>query len=161
MVGEAVMPAQVTVAAVHDDSSTASAPEAALPPAAAPVFVAEPTPPMAAVPAPAPVVAPVAAHVAAPAAMPQPVRVEPYALPTDTLHSLAAAAGLQWVNSDADKIRAVREAMAAEPAPIRVPREPRRQVLVDDGPLVLVETKKDLSQLKLPFDSSAHGAAAS
>jgi ribonuclease E len=28
-------------------------------------------------------------------------------------------------------------------------------VLVDDGPLVLVETRKDLSQLKLPFDQAA------
>jgi hypothetical protein len=28
-------------------------------------------------------------------------------------------------------------------------------VLVDDGPLVLVETCKDLSQLKLPFDQAA------
>jgi hypothetical protein len=26
---------------------------------------------------------------------------------------------------------------------------------VDDGPLVLVETRKDLSQLKLPFDHTA------
>ena len=42
--------------------------------------------------------------------------------------------------------------MAAEPAAVRTPREPRRPVLVDEGPLVLVETKKDLSQLKLPFD---------
>jgi len=26
---------------------------------------------------------------------------------------------------------------------------------VDEGPLVLVETRKDLSQLKLPFEASA------
>ena len=46
-------------------------------------------------------------------------------------------------------------AMAAEPAPIRVPREIKRVVLADDGPLVLVETRKDLSQLKLPFEQGA------
>ena len=45
--------------------------------------------------------------------------------------------------------------MAAEPLPARVPREPRRHVLADEGPLVLVETRKDLSQLKLPFEPGA------
>ena len=73
-------------------------------------------------------------------------------LQTDTLASLAAAAGLQWVQSDADKISAVRAALAAEPRAVHVAREPRRHVRVDDGPLVLVETRKDLSQLKLPFE---------
>ncbi len=92
---------------------------------------------------------------AATAAAPQPLRVEPYALPTNALQSLAAGAGLEWVNSDAEKVQAVQTAMAAEPAPIRVPREIKRPVLVDEGPLVLVETRKDLSQLKLPFDQGA------
>ena len=73
-------------------------------------------------------------------------------LQTGALASLAAAAGLQWVQSDADKISAVRAALAAEPPAVHVPREPRRHVRVDDGPLVLVETRKDLSQLKLPFE---------
>jgi len=27
-------------------------------------------------------------------------------------------------------------------------------VVVDEGPLVLVETRKDLSQMKLPFETS-------
>jgi ribonuclease E len=85
----------------------------------------------------------------------EPIRIEPYQLPTDELRRLAGSAGLEWVLSDAEKIRAVQQAMAAEPPPVRVPREPRRQVLVDEGPLVLVETKKDLSQLKLPFEASA------
>jgi ribonuclease E len=43
---------------------------------------------------------------------------------------------------------------------VRVPREPRRQVLVDEGPLVLVETRKDLSQMKLPFEQQASERAA-
>jgi ribonuclease E len=89
------------------------------------------------------------------AAAPAPVRVAPYTLPADSLASLATSVGLEWVQSDADKIRAVQAAMAAEPAPLRLPREPRRQVLVDDGPLVLVETRKDLSQMKLPFEQQA------
>ena len=45
--------------------------------------------------------------------------------------------------------------MAAEPQPIRVPRDIRPPVVLDDGPLVLVETRKDLSQLKLPFEQAA------
>lgn len=89
---------------------------------------------------------------AAPAPAPL-VRVAPYALPTDALHGIAQTAGLEWVNSDAEKIRAVQAAMAAEPQPIRVPREPKRHVQADDGPLVLVETRKDLSQVQLPFDT--------
>ena len=114
----------------------------AVAPAPAPVVAATPSPTPSPTPAPAPAPAPQAA----------PVRAAPYMLQTDTLASLAAAAGLQWVQSDADKISAVRTALAAEPKPVHVPREPRRHVLVDDGPLVLVETRKDLSQLKLPFE---------
>ena len=98
------------------------------------------------------------ARAAEPVAPPVPAAV-PYHLPTDSLNALAASAGLQWVQSDADKISAVQAAMAAEPAPVRVPREPRRHVLVDDGPLVLVETRKDLSQLKLPFEQQAAGTS--
>ncbi len=98
---------------------------------------------------------PTAAAAAAAAAPAEPIRIEPYLLPTETLQSLAAQAGLEWVSSDGEKIRAVQAAMAAEPAPVRAPREPRRHVLADDGPLVLVETRKDLSQLKLPFEQSA------
>jgi ribonuclease E len=64
------------------------------------------------------------------------------------------AAGLEWVNSDGEKIAAVQAAMAAEPKPVRVPRQPKPVLVVDEGPLVLVETRKDLSQLKLPFESS-------
>ncbi|HEV8584467.1 MAG TPA: ribonuclease E/G, partial [Methylomirabilota bacterium] len=86
-----------------------------------------------------------------------PIVVEPFVLPTDELQRVAEGAGLQWVNSDADKIRAVQEAMANEPRPIHVPRERKPTAVIDEGPLVLVETRKDLSQLKLPFD---HGAGA-
>ena len=76
-------------------------------------------------------------------------------LPIDTLDAVAASAGLEWVHSDSDKVRAAQAAMAAEVAPPRVPRAPKPPVELDDGPLILVETKKDLSQIRLPFDSPA------
>ena len=44
--------------------------------------------------------------------------------------------------------------MAATAEPIRVPRDIPPVAAVDDGPLVLVETKKDLSQVKLPFETT-------
>ena len=81
--------------------------------------------------------------------------IEPYLLPTAELQTLAGGAGLEWVNSDVEKIRAVQAAMAPEPHPIRFPRDNRPPVVLDDGPLVLVETRKDLSQLKLPFEQAA------
>ncbi|MEK8029908.1 ribonuclease E/G [Ideonella sp. DXS29W] len=95
--------------------------------------------------------------VAPPPPAPQPVRVEPYVLALDELQRIADTAGLTWVNSDADKIRAAQEAMAAEPKPVHVPRERPPVVVVDEGPLVLVETRKDLSQLTLPFDQRSAG----
>jgi ribonuclease E len=89
-----------------------------------------------------------------PAPAPAPVAPpEPFVLPIDRLAELAREAGLEWVSSDADKVRAVQEAMAREPKPVHVPRERKPLVLVDEGPLVLVETRKDLSQIKLPFET--------
>jgi ribonuclease E len=109
--------------------------------------VAEPVAPaVAAVAAPAPIPAPPEA--------PAPVRIEPYVLPMADLQALAGTAGLEWINSDAGKIQAVQSAMAAEPKPIHVPRQPRPPVVIDEGPLILVETRKDLSQLKLPFEQA-------
>ena len=102
--------------------------------------------------APAPVAASVAAPVAAPAPAPAPV-IQAFTLPIDDLQAIAAGAGLQWVNSDADKIAAAQAAIAAEPAPAPLGREPAPVVVIDEGPLVLVETRKDLSQVKLPFEA--------
>jgi ribonuclease E len=59
------------------------------------------------------------------------------------------------VNSDADKILSAQEAIAAEPRPVHVPRERKPAVVLDEGPLVLVETRKDLSQVSLPFEQHA------
>jgi ribonuclease E len=75
-----------------------------------------------------------------------------FELPMDDLQRIAEGAGLKWVNSDADKIAAVQAAIAAEPRPVHVPRERKPVVVVDEGPLILVETRKDLSQVKLPFE---------
>jgi len=104
--------------------------------------------------APAPVAVAVTAPIA-PAPVVEPVRVEPFVLPLNDLSQLAQAAGLEWVNSDADKIRTVQEAIAAEPKPVHVPRERKPVEVVDTGPLILVETRKDISQIKLPFENAA------
>ncbi len=82
-------------------------------------------------------------------------RVQPYQLSVSDLEAVASQSGLIWVNSDAEKIAKVQAAIAAEPAPVHVPRERVPAAVVDHGPLILVETKRDLSQMQMPFDSQA------
>ena len=104
---------------------------------------------------------PVLQAVAEPVAEPvvEPVAVaQPYVLQIEALAEVAREAGLEWINSDPDKVRAVQEAIAAEPKPVHVPREPRPVVLVDEGPLILVETRRDLASLQLPFEVEAQAA---
>jgi ribonuclease E len=125
---EAVAPAQVEV--------VMAAPAPTVEPAPAPVAVAV---------APAPAPAPAAA---ASSGLP---KVQAFALPVESLIEVANSSGLQWVNSDPTKIAAVQAAIAAEPKPTHVPRERAPMVVADEGPLVLVETRKDLSEMKLPF----------
>ncbi|MEP6876770.1 MAG: ribonuclease E/G, partial [Burkholderiales bacterium] len=127
---------------------------AVAPAVVAPAIVAEaaPEPVVVAPPMVAPV-APVVAPAALIATAPVAVTAAPFVLPTDSLQAVAEAAGLQWVNSDAEKIRAVQAAMAATPAQAHVPRERKPVQVGDEGPLVLVETRKDLSQVKLPFET--------
>ena len=79
-------------------------------------------------------------------------KVVSYALPTEALSQMASSSGLQWVNSDAQKIAAAQAAIAAEPRPVHVPRERPPAVQIDEGPLVLVETRRDLSAMTLPFE---------
>ncbi|MGL6109905.1 MAG: ribonuclease E/G, partial [Rubrivivax sp.] len=114
------------------------------------VAQAEHVPASLAVSAPAPL---------APAAVPASAAPASFELPIDDLRALAGTAGLEWVNSDAQRILVVQQAMASEPKPVHVPRTPRPRVTIDDGPLVLVETRKDLSQLKLPFEQQNLPAA--
>jgi len=130
--------------------------------AAAPVStvteVREPEPVRAVRPAVAPVEAApraeVAPRAAAPAVMPRGLpAVQPFVLPLEEMNSVAQASGLEWVNSNAEKVAQVQAAIAAEPRPIHVPREPRPVTVVDEGPLVLVETRKDLRGVTLPFET--------
>lgn len=123
----------------------------ALSPAALPVEVApaEAAEPAAYPTAEAVVAAPVSALEAPPAAP-----AVAFELPIDELQAIARGAGLEWVESDADKIREVQAAIAAQPQPIHVPRERKPMAAVDEGPLVLVETVKDLSQIRLPFEQA-------
>ena len=97
---------------------------------------------------PAQAPAPAAAPLTAATAMP---RVQAYTLPLTQLQQMAISCGLEWVSSDAGKVAAVQAAIAAEPRPAHVPRVRPPAVVIDEGPLVLVETRKDLSELKLPF----------
>ena len=80
-------------------------------------------------------------------------RVASYELPMQQLVEVASASGLQWVNSDAAKIAQAQAAIAAEPKPVHVPRERPPVVVVDEGPLILVETRRDLAKLDLPFEA--------
>lgn len=127
------------------------APETVVSGESAPAPVAEVRAPVAPAPAPA------RTEAAAPTARALP-RVQSYALPLSDLNQIASTAGLQWVNSDTDKIAVVQAAIAAEPKPVHVPRERPAPVVLDEGPLILVETRKDLRDMKLPFEQgSAQG----
>jgi ribonuclease E len=84
----------------------------------------------------------------APAGLP---KVQTYVLPVASLIEVAEGSGLKWVNSDPEKIAQAQAAIAAEPKPVHVPRERPPAVVIEEGPLVLVETRKDLSNLNLPF----------
>jgi ribonuclease E len=161
---QALGPVAATYVAATYEPATYEAPPVALvepePEQAAPVAVVPDTP-VATAPAMAPAVPAVAPVVAA---VPAPVPVAPtpvpaFELPMDTLADVAQRAGLEWVNSDAAKVRAVQEQIAAEPARAHAPREIKPPVAVDEGPLVLVETRKDLSQVKLPFEATAEEPA--
>jgi ribonuclease E len=70
--------------------------------------------------------------------------VQAFTLPVADMQAVAQSSGLEWVNSNPERIAAVQAAIAAEPKPVHVPRERPLLVVVDEGPLVLVETRKDL-----------------
>lgn len=119
-------------------------------PAAAPVAAA-PASPVRPVPVPVAAPAPQVQTAAVPRELP---KVENFALPLGELAQVAESSGLQWVNSDAAKIAAVQAAIAAEPKALHVPRERPAPVQIDQGPLVLVETKRDLNDMTLPFEKT-------
>ncbi|SEA34153.1 Rne/Rng family ribonuclease [Variovorax sp. YR216] len=109
-----------------------------------------------AVPRAQPIVVPASA--APTRAMP---KIQPFVLPLDELAQIAEGSGLQWVNSDADRVAQVRAAIAAEPKPVHVPRERPPAMVLDDGPLVLVETRRDLAGIVLPFEKATQDASPS
>ncbi|MEO8023772.1 MAG: ribonuclease E/G, partial [Polaromonas sp.] len=141
--------------AVALEGHAQAAPELVATATPAPVMAAAAPAPVAAAPA---IVVPAApAAVAAPAARVLP-KVQSYELPLQDLAQVASSSGLQWVNSDAGKIAEVQAAMAAEPKPIHVPRARPPAPQLDSGPLVLVETKRDLRDMTLPFEQPAASA---
>jgi ribonuclease E len=73
----------------------------------------------------------------------------------EDLAQVAQGSGLQWINSDAAKIAETKAAMAAEVQPMKVQRERPAPVVSEEAPLVLVETKRDLGAMPLPFEKSA------
>ncbi len=92
----------------------------------------------------------------APAAAVEPVgmpKLQAFTLPLGELTQIAANSGLTWVNSDAAKIAAVQAAIAAEPQQIHIPRERPAPAQIDARPLVLVETKRNLGTMGLPFQA--------
>jgi hypothetical protein len=84
-------------------------------------------------------------------------RVTRFELPLDELAQIAQSSGLQWVNSNAERVATVAAAIAAEPKPVHVPRERPAPVAIDDRPLILVETRRDLRNMTLPFEDAAAG----
>ncbi len=89
--------------------------------------------------------------VATPLAMP---KVGTFALPMEQLQQVASSNGLEWINSNPERVAMIQAAIAAEPRPVHVPRERPAPVVLDEGPLILVETKRDLSQMHMPFEES-------
>ena len=131
---------------VHLGEPAAAAPSVAVESAPAPIVAAAPAPSAPAVAAPV-----ASASADAASAMP---KVHGYTLPKDDLIQVALGSGLQWVNSDPERVAQVQAAIAAEPQPVHVPRERPAPVVLDSGPLILVETKRDLRNMTLPFEES-------
>ncbi len=78
--------------------------------------------------------------------------VQPFELPLLDLNEIAEGSGLIWVNSNADRVANVRAAIDAESPPVHIPRERPPTVEVNEGQLTLVETRRDLNALVLPFE---------
>lgn len=78
------------------------------------------------------------------------------ALAIENLQNMVQQSGLQWVQSDKEKIATAQAQIAAEPLPTHKPREYTPTAPTATVPLVLVETRKDLNAMVLPFDEN-HG----
>ena len=151
-------PVPAPAPAIAPLEATVAAPVAAPAPVAQAVIAEVVAAPVVQAQAPVAIAAPVPAPALVAAPAPAAVKAVAYDLPIPALQALAAASGLQWINSDAEKIAAVQAAIAAEPKPVRIPRERPAPVVHDEGPLILVETRKDLSLMQLPFEKEEQTA---
>ncbi|CAG9239073.1 ribonuclease E [Paraburkholderia sabiae] len=138
-------PVQVAQPAAETPAAFEPAVEPVVEPVAQPVAepvveVAQAQPVVEPVPEP---VAAQAAPVAAPAE-PQPVRSNGAASgqSAEALTSMLESAGLVWVNTDSDKLRAAQEAASQAVKPARAPRERKPLPPVDATPMQQVETAK-------------------
>ena len=74
-------------------------------------------------------------------------KVQAFDLPVSQLIEMSKSSGLEWVNSNPERVAHVQMIIASEPKPVHVPRERPPIVELDEGPLILVETRKDLTKL--------------
>jgi ribonuclease E len=150
------MPAEPRKSYFSPNVEVATADAAPATAASAPAALAiadKPLAPVALVPEVAPTATPTQAALAV-AVTPGLPKLQPFVLPLAELAEVAQSSGLNWINSDVEKIAAVQAAIAAEPKGIHVPRERPAIVHTDAGPLILVETKRDLGTVILPFESA-------
>jgi ribonuclease E len=56
------------------------------------------------------------------------------------LQQVIESAGMVWVGTDTAKLAEVQTQIQAEPAPMRVVREPKPPATLPQGPMVLIET---------------------
>jgi ribonuclease E len=137
----AVAPVVETQAAAPAPVETA-APAVVEAPAAQPASQAEIVEPQPVVAAVAPAVEPAAVEPAPVAVAPQAPQQAPHhgAVSAEALKPVLEQAGLVWVNTDADKLRAAQEAAAQTVKPARVVRERKPLPALDSAPMQQVET---------------------
>jgi ribonuclease E len=78
----------------------------------------------------------------APVAVAAPAAPRNNGLSAEALQPVLEKAGLVWVNTDSDKLRASQEAAAHVAKPARAPRERKALPPVDNAPMQQVETDK-------------------
>ena len=93
---------------------------------------------------PAPVSAPIKpaapAVVAVSTPAPELPKVAFQPLEETPLQQVLQSAGMVWVGTDSTKLAEVQTQIQSEPAPSRVPREPKPPAALPEGPMVLIET---------------------
>ncbi|MFL9916810.1 Rne/Rng family ribonuclease [Paraburkholderia fungorum] len=134
------------VAPVVEPQAAPAPVETAAPAAVVGAPAAQPAP-QAEIVEPQPVIAAVAPAVEPAAVEPAPVAAAPQTprnggVSEEALKPVLEQAGLVWVNTDADKLRAAQEAAAQAAKPVRVGRERKALPPVETAPMQMVETGK-------------------